>query len=383
MKELCEVLDCIDERRLTQLLVEAVGCYSPSGQESPAAEVFEGALAEAGIPMHRHPVPGPSHDEERCNLLATLGPEPPALLLVGHMDTIALWSDEELNVQRDGDIVHGLGSADMKSGCSAMIEALTAVAAAGTSLKRGVQLALVVGEEDYGDGVEALIEDGLIRAPLTLVGEPTDLKPCTRHYGYIEYEMAGEGTRVHAALARKAGNAIHATLDWVSEIFSEMRRLPFAGETSVSLREIRGGTSLFVVPNKCELVLDVHLPPGEGVEAMDAIIEDARSKIGKTHSQSSLRSERLYWAPGYVIEQDEPLLKPIVEGFRALDMPWDPAVFPSHSDASQLHRQGTVPVVCGPGKLDVAHTPEECVSLSDTTRAARLYAAVIHAACIT
>lgn len=170
----------------------------------------------------------------------------------------------------------------MKSGCSAMVEALTAVAAAVTSLKKGVQLALVVGEEDYGDGVEALIEDGLIRAPLTVVGEPTDLRCCTRHYGYVEYEMAGEGTRVHAGLARRAGNAIHATLDWVSLIFSEMRRLPFAGETPVSLREIRGGTSLFVVPNKCELVLDVNLPPARASRPWTPSSKIAGARSGRS-----------------------------------------------------------------------------------------------------
>jgi acetylornithine deacetylase len=263
-----------------------------------------------------------------------------------------------------------------------MVEAVAAVASSGMSLKRGVQIALVVGEEEYGDGVEALIEDELIEAPLTIVGEPTGLRPCTRHFGYVEYEMAGEGTRVHAALARQAANAIHATLDWVAEIFSGVHRLPFASEASISLREIRGGTGLFVVPNKCELVLDVHLPPGERVDTMDEVIETARARIAKRHARSALRSERLYWAPGYVIPEGEPGLKPLLDGFRAMEMPWDPDVFPSHSDASLLHRHGTLPVVCGPGKLEVAHTPEECVSLSETLQAARLYAALIHAACI-
>jgi acetylornithine deacetylase len=63
-------------------------------------------------------------------------------------------------------------------------------------------------------------------------------------------------------------------------------------------------------------------------------------------------------------------------------MTWDPGVFPSHSDASLLHRHGTVAVVCGPGKLEVAHTPQESVSLVDTARAAQIYAAVIHEACV-
>ncbi|MBD3334371.1 MAG: M20/M25/M40 family metallo-hydrolase [Candidatus Eisenbacteria bacterium] len=376
------VIDAVNERRLTGLLVEAVSQYSPSGREGPAVEVFGDGLHAAGIPHERHPVPGVAQEEERFNLVAHVGPEPLGLSLIGHTDTIDLWGDEHLEVRRDGDRLYGLGAADMKSGCAAIIEAAAAVVSTGIKLKRGFQIGLVVGEEEYGDGIAALIESDLVSAPLTVVGEPTGLAPCTDHFSYAEYSLSGGGRRRHAALAQQGANAIHTTLDWISAILSSVDREPIRGGASLSLREIRGGTHLFIVPDKCEVVFDVHLPPGLPVGLLDELIEEARRRVLENHPGSRLAAERLFWAPGYVTAADDPRLAPLQRAFSRAELAWNTAAFPSHSDASLLHKAGTLPVVCGPGALEVAHTSEEHVSLEETLQAAQLYASMICEACV-
>ena len=42
---------------------------------------------------------------------------------VGHVDTVPLIDEEDQRMHVEGDILHGLGSADMKSGCAAIVEA--------------------------------------------------------------------------------------------------------------------------------------------------------------------------------------------------------------------------------------------------------------------
>jgi hypothetical protein len=37
-------------------------------------------------------------------------------------------------------------------------------------------------------------------APLTIIGEPTGLVPCTAHYGYLECRLLSEGLRSHAGM---------------------------------------------------------------------------------------------------------------------------------------------------------------------------------------
>lgn len=381
---LSNLLAAVSRPRLVDLLMRAVEVYSPSNTEGPATRVFAEALRAAGLPVRRVPVPGVAEDETRANLVVHLGPEPTALHLVGHVDTIDLGFEYELGIRRDGDLLYGLGTADMKSGCAAMVEALTAVLASGVRLERGVRLSLVVGEEDYGDGAEALVDEELVSdVPLTVIGEPTGLVACTEHYGYLEYRLAGEGTRAHAALPEHGANAIHATLEWITEVLGRMHDLPAAERTAVSLREIRGGTSLFVVPDACEVLIDAHVPHDGDVDALESRIEVLRAEVERNHPGCRLEGERLLWAEGFREGTDDPRLAALARAFEAVGLPYAPGVFRSHSDGNLLHAAGTATVICGPGNLAVAHTEREHVSLDETVRAARLYAALIHAACTT
>jgi acetylornithine deacetylase len=374
------ILELIDEDRLVTLLTDAVEQYSPSYAEEPAMQVFAERLNESGICYLRQPLPAGSGTaaDTRANLIIELGPQPPALMWVGHVDTVPLIDEEEQRLHRDGDILHGLGTADMKSGCAAMVEALIAVVKSGMELTRGLTVALVVGEEEYGDGSEALL--AWRTAPLTVIGEPTGLIPCVDHYGYYECRLTVQGARAHAALPEMGASAIHAMLEWMQLI------LESGAETSdgltISPRQINGGAGLFMVAQECEAAIDIHAPPGVEDTVIDQLIERARDAARTTHPRCELQFEKVYWATGYTNPVDAPLLHTVQSAFRAAGLDWSPTAFRSHSDGSLFHQKGSIPLICGPGRLEVAHTRHEHVSLQETRNAARLYAAIIHAVCI-
>ncbi len=403
--ELESVLRHMNVDRLDALLMDAVRRYSPSLAEEPATEVFEAALDGAGVPSWRQPVESEETTEDdrasvsvvakvadqprggraggkaarRANLIVQLGPEPAALMWVGHVDTIALKHDEDHKVRKDGDLVYGLGAADMKGGCAAMVEAVIAVSEAKIPLKRGVKVAFVVGEEEIGDGSEAVVE--VLDSPLTVVGEPTGLIPCIDHYGYLEYRLTSLGRRAHAALPEIGDNAIHLMLSWITDILRQATRLPAGDQMAVSLREIRGGTGVFVTADQCEALLDVHLPPGLDGGVIAGMIEEAKEALPRG-GRADLSFEELFWAPGYATHPGDPRLAPLGSAFQAEGLTWEPGTFRSHSDAPTLYTAGTLPVICGPGRLEVAHTRFEHVSLDEVHRAARLYAAMICASCV-
>jgi len=378
--QLDAILGLIDAEQLVALLTNAVEQYSPSYAEEPAMEVFAERLGECGVRYMRQPLPpgsGPAADT-RANLIIELGPQPSTLMWVGHVDTVPLIDEEEQRMHREGDILHGLGSADMKSGCAAIVEAVIAVARSGVEMKRGLTVALVVGEEEYGDGSEALLE--WRTAPLTVIGEPTGLVPCVDHYGYYECLLTARGARAHAALPEMGASAIHAMLAWMQHLMEA------GGEVMHGLtlnpREIRGGAGLFMVAQECEAAIDIHAPPGVDRAVIDQLIEQARDRAQETHPRCELQFENLYWATGYSSAADEPLLDPVRQAYQAAGLEWSPEAFRSHSDGSLFHQKGSVPVICGPGRLEVAHTRHEHVSLQETLDAARLYAAMIHSACV-
>ncbi|HYQ73054.1 MAG TPA: M20/M25/M40 family metallo-hydrolase [Gammaproteobacteria bacterium] len=378
--QLDTILELLDETHLIALLTDAVEQYSPSYAEEPAMQVFAERLTACGVRYIRQPLPpgsGPATDT-RANLIIELGPRPSALMWVGHVDTVPLIDEEEQRLHRDGDILHGLGTADMKSGCAAIVEAVIAVVRSGVELGRGLTVALVVGEEEYGDGSEALLD--WRSAPLTVIGEPTGLIPCVDHYGYYECRMTVKGTRAHAALPEMGASAIHAMLAWMQLI------LESGAETThgltISPRQINGGAGLFMVAQECEAAIDIHAPPGVDDSVIDMLIEQARDAAQATHPRCQLQFEKLYWANGYTNPADDPLLATVQRAFRETGLEWSPTAFRSHSDGSLFHQKGSIPLICGPGRLEVAHTRHEHVSLRETCDAARLYVAIIHAVCI-
>lgn len=375
------ILDQIDDEQLVQLLSDAVEQYSPSYAEEPAMEVFAARLSACGIRYMRQPIPaqhGPTGDH-RANLVIELGPQPSAMMWVGHVDTVPMVDEEQQRIHREGDILHGLGTADMKSGCAAIVEAVIALVRSGVELRRGLTVALVVGEEEYGDGSEALLE--WRTAPLTVIGEPTGLVPCVDHYGYYECRLTARGARAHAALPEMGASAIHAMLAWMQQILESGGQTDFAAGLTINPRQISGGAGLFMVAEHCEAAVDIHAPPGVAREAIDQLIERARAQAQATHPRCELEFTNLYWATGYANPPAEPLLAPVRQAFAETGTDWSPAAFRSHSDGSLFHQKGSVAVICGPGRLEVAHTRHEHVSLQETRQAARLYAAMIYEAC--
>jgi acetylornithine deacetylase len=173
-------------RRLQQLLRKMVNIYSPPGKENDLVDFLYSYLKRHGLPVVRQTV-----DEDRHNLIVEPDDVEAELVLLGHLDTVEAYDLESYEFSLEGDTASGLGTADMKGGCAAMIEAFLTLWENGHT-NRPVALALVVGEEDYGDGAQRLVREYDFSA--AIVGEPTDLLPCLSHYGYLEIQLTTQGT---------------------------------------------------------------------------------------------------------------------------------------------------------------------------------------------
>lgn len=369
----------VDAPRVESLLMALLEQYSPSFSEEPAMSVIAEALHDAHLSYLRQPVPDREHGHDDGNLVVEIGPSPARLMWVGHVDTVPPADDELLVPQRDGDLVHGLGASDMKSGCAAMLAALIAVQEAGVSLSRGFTAGFVVGEEEAGDGSLALSRNW--KAPITIIGEPTGLALATEHYGYWEYRLSAEGSRVHAALPELGGSAIHAMLVWLTEICERAGRVDDPERLAVNPREIGGGGDLFVVAERCEALVDVHAAPDLDGERIGELIESSRRHASAAHARCTLVHEMVCDAPGYRAGHAD-AIGTLNEAFGHADVPLQTAAFRSHSDAPIFHDAGAVTVVCGPGRLELAHTRHEHVSIDEVVKAAKLYAAMICTTCM-
>lgn len=359
--------NAINISRLNDLLRKMLDIYSPSGREDELTDFLFEFISANGLPVTRQLVDG-----TRANLLvgAPSGDHVP-LAFIGHIDTVPAYDvDQYESVEEDG-WISGLGAADMKGGCAAMIEAFIANAEAGTVPE--AMLALVVGEEDSGDGTRRLLDEYSFKH--VVVGEPTDLVPCNAHYGYLEMALQAFGKRRHASMAGQDNNAVVAMLRTIFRISSyverEVEHLVF------NIRDLQSSASGFAVPGQCTAHLDFHMPPladpsvlavtlGNVVKMESGIINPARVDC------SFPTSDR-----GYVLSHDSALLQSVRAAMDSAGLPWCSGEFKSHSDANQLYSAGAEPLLFGPGQLARAHMPEESVMFDQVVKAARFYAAML------
>jgi len=353
----------INPGRLRRLFRRLLDIYSPSGKEEEIVDYLYGYLRRRGLPVVRQEV-----DDYRSNLIVAPAEVQPEAALIGHVDTVTAYDLEDFGSDEEDDLVIGLGAADMKGGCAAMIEAFTCLWEQGFK-EIPIMLALVVGEEEEGDGAEALVKD--FHFPWAIVGEPTDLKPCLSHYGYLEVHLTTRGRRLHASLARQGRNPVEEMLKILLKLTRYMAEA--RGELVYNIRDLFSVGGGFVVPEGCEAWLDVHLPPAAPVAEITMDLEDLIVQERQINSslEAAVRFTTVH--PGYTLPEKGPVIEALREAVIDQGLEWTPLSFPSHSDANQLWSAGVKPIIIGCGQLEKAHGPDESVAFAQVRQAAELY----------
>lgn len=344
-----------------------VDIYSPSGKEEEICEFLAGYLYDKGLPVTQREV-----SEGRRNIEVVFSDARPDIAFVGHIDTVPAFDIERYESKTKGGHIHGLGTADMKGGCAAMIEAFVRLVEKDQAPERAA-LFLVVGEEESGDGTTALLEARSF--PWAIVAEPTELMPCLAHYGYIEMLVRAFGTRRHASMAGRQYNAIMAML----RMLLKMGGLLEADypEAVLNIRDIHSSESGFAVPGSCEAGVDVHIPPTASAErfaqTLAAVVQDCLAGGNVTDYTIDFPIV----AKGYRLKDTGLLPELLEQAFERQKIDWLPAAFKSHSDANLMREAGCKPIILGPGQLAKAHTRDESVLFREVAAAAQIYLDVL------
>lgn len=353
----------IQPQRLKQLLHRLIDIYSPSGKEREILAFLYGYLKRHGMPVVRQAV-----DDGRYNLIVAPPETNPQLALIGHLDTIGAYDLDHYGYEEQGDLIIGLGSADMKGGCAAMVEAYGALWENGSS-QMPAALVLVVGEEEEGDGARQLLKD--FHFPWAIIGEPTNLQLCLSSYGYLEVQICTMGKRKHPSLANMKQNPIEAMLRLILQITRYMERE--RPQAVYNIRDLFSSQVGFSVPDRCEAWLDVHVPPtaplGEMILELEEIFAKERKEMPGL--DATLRFTTI--DAGYELPEKGTVVGALRNIFTKQSLPWQPGAFASHSDANQLWEAGVLPFLLGPGQLQDAHAPDESVSFHQVCLAAELY----------
>ena len=366
--------DSSDEEYAVKLLENMLKMYSPSGQEAELASYLKGELSSLGFKEVSVDSVG--------NVFGEAGRGRPQILFIGHIDTVSPF----LPVKKSEGRLYGRGAVDAKSPMAAMIVAASRWI---KSHDHGtVRVCCLVDEEGGGKGIKNLIE-GSPEADYAIFGEPSGLRNVTVGYrGHIGVKLSVETEPVHISVGRKEFNAVELAIDlWekIREKLSETKRSEkgeFHKVTS-SIAGIEGGDGGNVTPRKCDLYVDIRVPPEVRCEDLTETLKRIVSKFNEENAKASVSMNVRFKVNPVLISKSSPVVRALTRSIlKTLGGPVKFIKKLGTGDMNLLVSSLGIPAATyGPGDPKLSHTLNEYVEVEDYLNSIRVYHNAIFELC--
>ncbi|TVT36415.1 succinyl-diaminopimelate desuccinylase [Amycolatopsis rhizosphaerae] len=323
---------------------------SVSGSEAAIADAVQAALEGLG---HLEVVRNGDAVLARTNLGRAS-----RVVLAGHLDTVPV--NENLPVRRDGEVLHGLGTVDMKGGDAVFLH----LAATVTEPRHDLTFVFYDCEE-----VEA-VRNGLGRiqrelpewlaGELAIVGEPSNAVIEAGCQGTMRVELRLTGRRAHTARAWMGENAIHALAEPLRRLVGyRPRDVEIDGLTyreGLQAVRVSGGVAGNVVPDEAVLAVNFRFAPDRGPEQAEAHLREVFDGFDLSVVDVSAGA-----LPGLTAPAAAELVR-AAGGKAAAKLGW--------TDVARFAALGMPAVNFGPGDPTLAHTRQEHVRAGEIRQVA-------------
>jgi acetylornithine deacetylase len=328
----------------------------------------------------------PTADGQKASLFATIGPrDVPGIGLSGHTDVVPVtgqsWDTDPFTmVERDGKL-YGRGTCDMK-GYLACVLAMTPRFKA-RALSVPIHIVFSYDEEVGCTGVRPMIAEFGKRLPLprmVFVGEPTTMGVVNAHKGPMRWRVEVTGKPAHSAMPHLGVNAI----TYAGRLIGELERMevelkalppdprfdpPF---NTLQITEIAGGTASNIVPITCTFGWEIRRLPGFDAAPWDQRLrqfaeEQCIAEMRRLAPEAGVKIGITNEVPAFSVDTDAEIV-PLA--FRLAEQNETHAVCYA-TEASLFQAGGASAVVCGPGDIAQAHTPNEFLRISELEKCLR------------
>ena len=377
-----EVLEKIDGRWIAHEAERLVRVPSVTLEEQQVCEIYQQRLRDLGLEVEVREV-----TLGRTNLYARIRGtgDGPTLMLNGHLDTIPNQNNQP--VYRDGDLMYGRGTTDMKGGMAAVLGAARALLEAKVQLKGDLLLTAVVGHEEPAakkDGPMAMIDDinsGLIACDRIIIVEGPDAL-WVMSMGSMVYTITLESDRggTHTQYVPFAENPIRFLGDAISRIDEFQNELdgghvhPLAGPERIDVGIVRAGDYFNRTPNTCTLTGTRRWAPGRQAED---VLGELRSLIEPIAREGGLtvRVSMEHQREPFEIPSDDPIVRAVANSHRQVTSNEAELVGKRIVGDANLyvHGSGVPTIYYGPSN-ETAHADIENVSISRLESVAKVYA---------
>ncbi|WP_197408078.1 ArgE/DapE family deacylase [Lampropedia cohaerens] len=394
------------EPYLLRTLADFVACPSLSGQEGPAAEFFESALAQLGLQSQRIVLDSDAlrhyplfstpccPDGGRYNVLARHVPARPigrSVLFNGHLDVVPtgpqqLWQRPPFEAHvRDG-WLYGRGAGDMKGGLVCALAAFQALRGMGLQPAGVVGFNGVLEEECTDNGTLATVsalKRAIGKAQLTafdavIIPEPVDESMLTAELGVFWMYADITGRPAHAGYMTTGRNPIEAAQAVMADLkalearwnLPENRPTHFRDNThpiNFNLGQVHAGEWNSSVPCQARLGLRIGLYPTDDVDAVIREVEDTM-RATLAGLGGDLRLDVTYEgfkSPGCIYDLETPAMRTLAAAHAAITGRAPAQIaHPAVTDGRYFRLMTDMPVTCyGPVARDI-HGIDESVSIA-------------------
>jgi succinyl-diaminopimelate desuccinylase len=277
---------------------------------------------------------------------------PERVVIAGHLDTVPV--HDNLPARREGGLLHGLGTCDMKGGDAVILR----LAATVPEPNRDVTYILYEGEEIEAEfnGLRllGLSDPELMAADFAILMEPSGAIVEAGCQGTMRVDVRTVGERAHSARSWKGVNAIHGAADVLNRLNSFEPRRPVID--GLEYREglnavfISGGVAGNVLPDECVVTVNYRFAPDRSEVEAEKFLREFFDDYEVTVTDS---------APGAVPGLGLPAARAFVEAVGGEVRPkfgW--------TDVARFSALGVPAVNFGPGDPMLAHKQEEHVPIA-------------------
>jgi succinyl-diaminopimelate desuccinylase len=285
------------------------------------------------------------------------------IVLGGHLDTVP--PNDNQQPRRDGDTLHGLGTADMKGGLAVLLHLAPQVSS--RMPKHDATFIFYEGEEvaDEHNGLRRLFAERreLVAGDLAVLLEPTGGWVEAGCQGTMHARAVFVGARSHSARPWMGENAIHRAAPLLQRVATaNIQPVDVDGlEYRQALQVVRvdGGIANNVVPDRCEVVINRRFAPRFTVEEVEAELRALCHDADEVEIVNS--------SPAAPPNLFNPL---IAELTGVYNLPVRPKL--GWTDVARFAAHGVAACNLGPGDPELAHTAAERVERADLDGCAKV-----------
>lgn len=279
---------------------------------------------------------------------------PMRVVLGGHTDTVPPDSNSEPRVE--GDVLWGLGSADMKGGLAVMLD----LAERHREPMLDVSYVFYAREEVASDqsGLGELMRErpDLVEGDVAILGEPTDGTVEAGCQGVIRARVTLRGRRAHAARPWMGRNAVHRLAGLLARLDGHPERRPVIDgceyRESLLATHVEGGVAGNVVPDVAVVQISHRFAPDRTTAEAEAHVLEVLDPFLEEGDEVDVIDRSPAAAPA----TSHPVVAAMV---RRHDLEVRAKL--GWTDVARFAEIGVPAVNLGPGDSQLAHTREERV----------------------